>query len=615
MPGLVGIFSKNKVDEYFLDKMINSLKHYDYFKTDKFIESNFGIARVHLGIFNPEPQPIFNEDKSLCIFMDGKIYDYKSELDKLKKLGHKFTIENDAEFCIHSFEKYGTDFIKKLNGSFTIVINDFKKNKLFLYCDRFRQRPLYYTITNRKLLFSSEVKSILVDEKFEPKLDFEAVADFITFRKIMRNKTFFKGIKVLPAASILTYNGKKISIDKYWDLEYIPNYSKSDDEFVDDLIKTFKNAIKIRMRDNLRYGVSLSGGLDSRSLIAGIEKKDRKNILTFSFGPSDCDEVKIAKIVSNIAKTRFMEIEITPDLFIENSEQEVWLSDGRGYIGLSYIFPIHKNLRSKIDVMFDGFAMDLTLGGSFLNKKIFNSQNKEELLNNLNTTNLLSREELKKLFLPDIYKKIKDSPKKSLELEFNQTNNGHFANMSDYFAIQTHISYITIGHILVRNAIEVVYPTLDNNFINIIRTIPPEKRFKHYIYRKFLKKLSPELAKIKYNKTMIRADFPLILWDIGKYFQGGKELIKDKINNISRGKINIQSNRNYVNFTEWIRTNETWKMYLKKLLLTDETVSKKYFDQSYIRYLFQLHEEGISDNSLKILHLATFELFLRKNFT
>ena len=65
MPGLVGIASENAVDEQLLDRMVDSLKHEDFHRVDKYINSRFGIARVHLGIFNPEPQPIFNEDKSL----------------------------------------------------------------------------------------------------------------------------------------------------------------------------------------------------------------------------------------------------------------------------------------------------------------------------------------------------------------------------------------------------------------------------------------------------------------------------------------------------------------------------------------------------------------------
>ena len=95
MPGLVGIVMENATDKQLLNRMVDSLKHEDFHRVDKYINLHFGIARVHLGIFNPEPQPIFNEDKSLCIFMDGKIYDYGEQLKELKNRGHKFNVRND----------------------------------------------------------------------------------------------------------------------------------------------------------------------------------------------------------------------------------------------------------------------------------------------------------------------------------------------------------------------------------------------------------------------------------------------------------------------------------------------------------------------------------------
>jgi asparagine synthase (glutamine-hydrolysing) len=180
------------------------------------------MARVHLGIFNPEPQPIFNEDKSLFIFMDGKIYDYDKEKGELKLKGHKFIYENDPEFCIRSYDQYGIDFVEKLNGSFVFIICNLKENKMTIANDRYGLRPLYYALNGNQLLFSSEVKSILEDKSFK-ELDDEAVADFFAFKRILGNKTFVKGIKILPPATIAVYDGHNLSIRQYWDFDYKPD--------------------------------------------------------------------------------------------------------------------------------------------------------------------------------------------------------------------------------------------------------------------------------------------------------------------------------------------------------------------------------------------------------
>jgi asparagine synthase (glutamine-hydrolysing) len=126
MPGLIGIISNNVLDEQLLDRMVNSVKHEESHRVDKYFDKNMVCARIHLGIFNPETQPIFNQDRSLCICMDGKIYGYKEELNELKKRGYEFNNENDPEFCLHSYEEYGKDFVKTLNGDFVLLIYDFK---------------------------------------------------------------------------------------------------------------------------------------------------------------------------------------------------------------------------------------------------------------------------------------------------------------------------------------------------------------------------------------------------------------------------------------------------------------------------------------------------------
>jgi len=613
MPGLVGIVSEKAVDEQLLNRVIDSIKHEDFYRIDKYINLHFGIARVHSGIFNPEPQPIFNEDKSLCIFMDGKIYDYEEEMDRLKEKGYKFSFKNDPEFCLYSYEDRGIDFIKNLNGSFVFVIYDFKENKIIIVNDRYGLRPIYYAINNKKLLFGPEVKAILQDKSFKKELNDEAIADFFAFGEILGNKTFFKGIEVLPPASITVWNGK-LSIEQYWDFNYEPDYSKSEDEFVDELVKIFKKAVEIRMKDNLRYGVSLSGGLDSRCVVGAIDKNKRKDVLAFSFGPLDCDEVKIAKKVAKKAGTKFKAIEITPEMIINNAEREIFYSDGMNYIGISYIPPVHKAVRDKnIDIVFDGFALDLTLGGSYLNQKILNAKINDNLFEILyNKTRLFSDSELSKLFIDKYYSKIKNCPIISFKKEFNKINEKHPGNYCDKFYLQNHVRRWTIGgHILMRTVIENSVPTYDNNFIGLIMKIPPELRQAHKIYRKFLKKLSLKLAKIPYNETMVKPDAPLLCWRVGMYYQSGKELLKKLIRRLSKDKIILLNKRSYVNFNEWLRTNENWKRFFKELLLNEKAISRRYFNQEYIKTLIQQHEAGKANNSMKILYLASFELFLR----
>ena len=615
MPGLTGIISESATDEHLLNRMVDSIKHEEFYQVDKYIDSHFGIVRLHLGIFNPEPQPIFNEDKSLCIFMDGKIYDYEEQLNELKNKGHTFNNENDPEFCLHSYEEYGKDFVKRLNGSFILLICNLKSGKVIIANDRYGLRVHYYAINNGKLLFAPEAKAILQDETFKKELNDEAVAEFFAFGEFWGDKTFFKGIKVLTPASILTYDGQDLSIEKYWEFKYEPDYNKSEDEFVDDLVKTFKNAVEIRMKDNFRYGIGLSGGLDSRSVLAAIPSEKRKEVIAHTFGPKDCDEVKIAKRVTKKAGIKeHLVQEISPELIIDNAEQEVWLTDGRNYIGVSFAYPLLKLLKDRVDVLYDGFALDLTLGGSYLSRAKADCKTESLLFDILSKRCLFQEEELHKLFASNYYNKIKEVPAKSFEYEFDKIKADHPSNKSDQFSLSTHVAWIPIGYTIRRGMVEMSPPPADNDFIDLILTIPPEWRLNHYIYRKFLKKLSPELVKIPYNKTMVRADAPLLFWRVGSTYLYSKELIKKRIQKFSKEKILLPNKRSYVNFDEWFRTNENWQAFFRELLLNENGKSKKYFNQYYIEKLFQEQVTGEKDNSIKLLYLASFKIFLRLFF-
>ena len=248
MPGLACYFSNNKVDNALFNKMVDSLQHEDFHKVDTYSDPNFACARIHLGIFNPESQPVFNEDKSICVFIEGKIYGYEAELDNLKNEGYKFIKENDAEFCLNSYIKYDKDFIKKLNGNFVIAIYDSKSKKVIIANDRFGFRVHYYYLDKDKLLLTPEIKAILCDESFKKELDKIGVCQYFAFGEFWGTNTFFQNINLLPPASILTYDGNRLCLEKYWELKYAPDYDKTEDEYSDELVKALHESVERRMK-------------------------------------------------------------------------------------------------------------------------------------------------------------------------------------------------------------------------------------------------------------------------------------------------------------------------------------------------------------------------------
>lgn len=615
MPGVVGFISDNMQGNQLLDRMVDSIRHEQWYQVDKYVRHPFSVARVHLGTFNTQPQPIFNEDKTLCLFMDGKIHGYDEEKRRLEGR-HNFAVHNDAEFCLHLYEELGNAFVESLNGTFVIVICDFRHKRVIIANDRYALMSLYYAVNNGTLLFAPEAKAILQDRTFKRELDAEALVLSLAFGEFWAGRTLFKRVNILPPASILTYESEKLSITHYWRFSYQPEYGLPDKAIAEQLTEAFKRAVAMRMKDRLRYGLSLSGGLDSRALLGAMEPERRREVTTYSYGPSYCDEVRIAKKVAEQCGTQHHFIEITPDLMLQNAEREVWLADGRDHILRSFLHPVHRQRRGQVDVVFDGFMLDLTLGGSYLRNNLIHPGSREKLFSSvLRSRTLFGDDELTRLFRPEYHAMIKESPTSALKAEFSKLSHFDPRTTFDEFLWRTHVAYGPSWHVTMRDSIELSFPTVDNDLLDIIFRIPPEKRLNHRIYREFFKMLAPDLTSIPYNRTMVPPTAPLILWKGGRLYRAGREILKDQVWRASKGRIYIPNRIVYVDEIHWLRTNDSWKSYFRTLLLSNRSLSKEYFDQDYVSRLISEHEEGKRNTSFEIMRIATIELFMRQFLT
>jgi asparagine synthase (glutamine-hydrolysing) len=612
MPGLVGFISDSTVEQPLLAQMVDSITHEPWYKVDRYVNPPFHVARVHLGIFNPEPQPVFNEDRTLCLFMDGKVYGYDEDKKRLEG-EHHFSADSDPEFCLHLYEELGAESFKRLNGNFVLVILDLKEKKAIIANDRNTLRPLYYAEHNGALLFGPEAKAILQDRTFKRDLDVEALAMSLAFGGFWGDRTLFAGIHYLPPASVLTYSGGRLSRARYWELTYQPDYGLPDGAIVEQVIEATRRAVAIRSGDRLRYGVSLSGGLDSRSILWAIEPEKRKSVTTFSYGPLDCGEVRIAERVARKCGTSHRPMEITPHLIIQNAERGVWLSEGRMSVWLGYMYPAYKLIRGDVDVVLDGFGFDATLGGSYLRKHRVRGETKEELYRDIQRDDTVFGDDtLLRLFAPKYRDIAREAPLKAFEGQYGMISTNDPRTAFDEFWWRSRLVYISTSHVYAMSQVEISCPTVDNDLIALIYRIPPEKRANHYIYRQFLKQLSPELARIPYNKTLLPPGWPLVLWNAGRAYRYGRERLQEQLYRASKGKIYIRNRYKYVDEAGWLRVSSEWKEYFGHLLLDPSSASREYVEQDYIRLLIQQHEDGTRDNGNKILRLATFELFLRQ---
>jgi len=511
---------------------------------------------------------------------------------------------NSAEHIVQILKRYGEDAFRDLNGSFCLVISNTNDREVLVATDMFGTRPIYYAFQNGELIFSSHSRAILCYPSFPKELNEKTLVKFLMFGKIgiLGDETWFKGIKLMPSASILKFDGVNLTIKKYWDLEYRSELKEK--EAVNALAKRFVKAVNVRA-GSISEGLCLmlSGGLDSRSVLAALNVRNLKKVTAVTFGTKDCNDIAIAKMVTKKLGVKHLVIEYDPDELVRYAKDVVYLTEGQDTVNVAFIPYVAKKLREMgFKYFLQGYMFDLLLGGSFLPKGVFQCKNFSDLTTILATKYMIfSVEEIKKLLNPMFHKYIS-----SVLDEFHKlvkdSKGDSFANLSDYFAINTRVKrYTLMGSILDRYFLEELLPTIDNDVIDVIRRIPPELRVNHKIYRKFLISLNPELAKIPYQKTLIPPIFPHILWRLNYLL-----LI---LNRIAKGKL---IKHMYFNFDEILRTSNNWKMLIGETLLNDESLAYKlgYLNKDFVKKLVKAHYSGYNCGE-KLAFLITFELFLR----
>ncbi len=208
-------------------------------------------------------QPFIDKEKKITLVFNGEIYNYIELKNELENSGINFRSSSDTEVLLKSFIHWGLKFIEKIRGMFSIVIFDNNLNKIYCFRDQLGQKPLFYSNFDGGLIISSEIKDIL-EIKRKPIENNKTILKYLVRGWCDDNEnTYFKEIYSLPAASYMTYQNKSLRIIKYWKLNIIKNYDYNREEFCE----IFKSNLKLHLRSDVPIAFTLSGGLDSSSLI------------------------------------------------------------------------------------------------------------------------------------------------------------------------------------------------------------------------------------------------------------------------------------------------------------------------------------------------------------
>lgn len=367
MCGIAGIitYPNKKPEVATLEKMRKALSHRGPDGEGTSIAGNVALTMRRLSIIDVAggDQPLYNEDKSIVIVGNGEIYNYIELAKVLKHKGHKFRTGSDIEIAAHAYEEWGLECPKKFRGQYALAIHDQKRARVVLIRDKMGEKPLYYTKVKEGIAFASEMKALLTINSFKKKLNFDAVNLYFHFYFVPEPETMFKGVRKLPAGSLIVIDLATLSAQEksYWDPTKIQPIKVFDP--TKKIKEIFADSCEFALRADVPVGISLSGGIDSGSILAFSAPKYKKTMKAISIGyegyPAS-DEREMAKKLAKKFKVEFIELEIKKGEAIEYFPHLVWDADDPIADIASYsIYSVSKLARKhKIKVLLGGVGGD-----------------------------------------------------------------------------------------------------------------------------------------------------------------------------------------------------------------------------------------------------------------
>jgi asparagine synthase (glutamine-hydrolysing) len=251
-------------------------------------EAAVAVGNQRLAILDVEhgQQPFVSDDSNIYVVQNGEIFNHVELADELASGGYPCRTHCDTEVILRLYERDGIAGVSRLNGMFAIAIYDKRIDAVYLIRDRVGEKPLYYLNDKGRVLFASEIKSIL---KASGQLDFSPVAlnQFLTFNYVPPPLTMFEGVEHVMPGHWVKLTRQDIEQVCWWDLSQVETETRSETEWIELFNSILDDATRIRLRSDVPFGAFLSGGVDSSSVVGLMSRHLEQPVNTFSIGFDD----------------------------------------------------------------------------------------------------------------------------------------------------------------------------------------------------------------------------------------------------------------------------------------------------------------------------------------
>ena len=326
-----------------------------------------GMRRLSIIDLHTGEQPVYSEDKSIVVVMNGELYNFREVRASLEKRGHKFETQTDTEILPHLYEEYGDAMLEHLNGMFAFALWDKNKKKLLIARDRFGEKPLYYGVFDGQLIFASEPKVLLEHPSVKAEINLDALRSYLSFDYVPAPGSIYKNIYKLPAAHLLILEKGDVKTRRYWNLTFHKNGNvPTIENAAEDLRELLADAVRMRLVSDVPLGILLSGGVDSSTVAAFATQFSTEKVKTFSIGfeEDSFDESKFARQVATHLNTEHYEEKLSVDKAADLiSEIGTWLDEPMSDGSLIPTFLLSRFVRKHVTVALGGDGGDEIFAG------------------------------------------------------------------------------------------------------------------------------------------------------------------------------------------------------------------------------------------------------------
>lgn len=624
MCGIAGIFNLNgePVSPIILRHMTDVIGHRGPDGEGFYIDSFLGLGHRRLAILDLSSaghQPMISPDGQFAIVYNGEVYNFKELRDELAGLGYIFRSRSDTEVVLQSYLEWGKECVHRFNGMFALAIWDKTRQEIFLARDRYGIKPLYYTFLDNTFLFASEQKALLLHPAFRKEIDFEALVEYFTFQNIFTDKTLLKNVSLFPRGSYtslpLGSTSRRLDFTQYWDYAFRETaQSASEPEYLEELDRLFRQAVKRQLVSDVDVGTYLSGGIDSGAITA-VGATQLSYIKTFTCGfdlhsasglELAFDEREKAELMSYLFKTEHYEMVLKAGDMERIIPILAWhLEEPR--VGQSYPNYYVAQLASKfVKVVLSGTGGDeLFAGYPWRYYRAAVNDDFEQYVDKYYKfwQRLASKEEIEALFKPswskvnhvltrDIFRNVFNKHEHKLECAEDYIN--HSLN----FEARTflHSLLIVEDKLSMAHGLETRIPFLDNELVDFAMQVPIRMKLRNL----------DKVVRLNENEPGPKTT---------KYFQKTKDgkLILRKV--LARYVPQAITHAEKQGFSapdaHWFKGESI--EYVRNTIFHKARIYD-FFDRETVHSMVNEHLRGVRNRRLFIWSLLSFEWWLRKYF-